>query len=160
MRVAFDTSVLVAALIEPHPRHARALPWLEAVVAGRLTGECSWHALAETWSVLTRLPIEPSVSPAVAGLAVERLASHLKPRELAGDDYLAAMRRCCEHNLRSGALFDAVHLIAAERSGTDALLTFNAADFERLAAASGPAIVVPPDPPAVVLPRRRPQRSR
>ncbi|MCP4897836.1 MAG: type II toxin-antitoxin system VapC family toxin [bacterium] len=153
IRIAFDTSVLVAALVEPHPRHARAFPWLEAAEDGRVEGECTVHALAETWSVLTRLPIDPSIAPPMATAAVERLAAFLEPVELSSDIYWKAMRRCSEHGLRSGVLFDALHLACAESSNVDAFITFNPGDFERLAVTESPAIVVPPDPPAFGLPK-------
>lgn len=151
MRVAFDTSVLVAALIEPHPFHARALPWLEQVDE-TVEAECSWHAIAETWSVLTRLPLAPPISPALAEVAVERLSSRVRPVTLDGDLYRSALRRCAERGARSGAVFDALHLLVAESRGAVALVTFNPGDFERLRRAGSPQIVVPPDPPAFSLP--------
>jgi len=151
VKVAFDTSVLVAALVEPHPLHGRAICWLEAANTGKFAGECTWHALAETWSVLTRLPITPPVAPPLAEVAIERLTQTIEAVELRATTYRAAVRRCAERGLRSGVLFDALHLLAAEERGADLLVTFNAADFHRLARDAGPRIVVPPDPPAVHL---------
>ena len=59
MKVAFDTSVLIAGSVSSHPHHERALWWL---ADDREFERCaSWHALAETWSVLTRLPLRPPV---------------------------------------------------------------------------------------------------
>jgi len=150
-KVAFDTSVLVAALVEPHPFHQRAQRWIDAVATGRARGECSWHAVAETWSVLTRLPLEPAVSPALAGMTIERLLSRVEPIPVEGDVYREALRRCSERGLRSGALFDAVHLITAERRRVDAFVTFDRADFERLLVDASPRLVVPPDPPRFTL---------
>jgi predicted nucleic acid-binding protein len=147
MRIAFDTSVLVAALVEPHPLHDRSTPWIEAVSSKRVTGSCTTHALAETWSVLTRIPIEPAISPPMATAVIERLSEVLEIVELGLDAYQMACRRCSEKDVRSGALFDALHLIAAESSGADMLLTFNSKDFQRLEIPGGPAITVPPDPP-------------
>jgi predicted nucleic acid-binding protein len=152
-RLAFDTSVLVAALVEPHPLHARAIPWLAAVRRGEAAGECTTHALAETWSVLTRLPIDPAIAPPLATLAIERLAGLLTVIEVTRDIYWRAMQRCSAQGLRSGALFDAVHLVSAEASGADAFVTFNPGDFTRLALEDRPLVVVPPDPPAVSVPR-------
>lgn len=152
MKVAFDTSVLVAGLIEPHRHHARALPWLRASLAGTLEAECTWHALAETWSVLTRLPIEPAISPPMAELAIQRLLGGIRPLEAKSRTYKAAIRRCTERGLRSGALFDALHLCSAELSGAEAFLTFDTDHFERLSAHATPRIIVPPDPPEVRLP--------
>jgi predicted nucleic acid-binding protein len=150
-RIALDTSVLVAAVIEPHPFHRRASRWIEAISAGRAAAECSWHAAAETWSVLTRLPLEPAISPALAEIAIERLLQKVAPVPLEAGTYRAALRRCSEHGLRSGAIFDALHLISAERRGVDAFVTFNPADFERLLADGSPRLVVPPDPPRFAL---------
>jgi predicted nucleic acid-binding protein len=69
---------------------------------------------------------------------------------LAPQVYLDAMDRCASKGLRSGAVFDAIHLAAAEGAGVGALVTFNLVDFTRLATAASPKILAPPDPPAVV----------
>lgn len=151
MRLAFDTSVLVAGQVEPHPFHDRALPWIEEVTTARVEGECTWHGIAETWGVLTRIPLEPAISPALAELAMRRLLESFHPVELSEDVYRRALRRCAERNLRSGAVFDALHLISAESRRVEALVTFNRADFERLTTESSPPIVVPPEPPAYTL---------
>lgn len=43
MRVLFDTSVVVPALVGSHPRHARSLAWLAAVSRGKAEGVMSWN---------------------------------------------------------------------------------------------------------------------
>jgi predicted nucleic acid-binding protein len=149
MRVCFDTSVLVPALVAPHPFHARALWWVEAAAKGEIEGVMAWHAAAETWSVLTRLPISPPVTAILAERLVGQLARHIRPLAMAGSHYRAALQRCAERGARSGAVFDALHLVIAEASQAQVLATFNPADFERLSNQSGPRIVVPPDPPKV-----------
>ena len=55
--VAIDTSVLVAAAVAVHPQHQRATSIFDAVRAGSTTGCACQHALAETYSVLTKLPL-------------------------------------------------------------------------------------------------------
>jgi hypothetical protein len=45
VKVAFDTSVLVPAVVANHRHHARARCWLLAVETGRLEGIASWHAM-------------------------------------------------------------------------------------------------------------------
>ncbi|WP_165372946.1 type II toxin-antitoxin system VapC family toxin [Sorangium cellulosum] len=65
--------------------------------------------------------------------------------------YDEAHQRCTDRLLSSGVLFDALHLVAAEHAGADALATFNGSDFLRLTAPTSPRIVIPPDPPAVTL---------
>ena len=108
----------------------------------------AWHAAAETWSVLTRLPGGMRLPPSMATLVVERLLEHFEPIEMSASIYRASIRRCSERGARSGALFDALHLTAAESCSVDGLVTFNADDFERLRSEGSPGILVPPDPPA------------
>ena len=43
MNVLFDTSVLIAALIEDHPSHSQSLSWLERVRAREIDGFVSTH---------------------------------------------------------------------------------------------------------------------
>jgi len=149
VKVCFDTSVLVPALVSPHPFHARALRWVQAAASDEIQGVMAWHAVAETWSVLTRLLISPPVGARAAEQMVERLTEHIRPLAMTAVLYRQAMRRCAERGERSGAIFDALHLVAAEASQSEALITLNPADFERLAAKHGPRIIVPPDPPQI-----------
>lgn len=147
MKVAFDTSVLVAALVEDHPHHSRAVWWLRT--RRSLERIAAWHAYAETWAVLTAMPIEPRVTGEVAGAVLDRLRRtiHLVPVKPA--TYLAASARCSARAVRSGGIYDALHLLTAEAEGADLLLTFNEQDFRRLAEPRGPRIVAPPDPPGM-----------
>lgn len=62
-KVLFDTSVLVAALVKPHPAHTRAFPWLKKAKSGELTMIVSSHTLAEIYAVLTTLPVSPRITP-------------------------------------------------------------------------------------------------
>lgn len=66
MKILFDTSVLVAAVIEPHPMHTRALPWLKRARAGEFDFFVASHTLAELYAVLTTLPVSPRISPGTA----------------------------------------------------------------------------------------------
>ena len=52
MRVLADTSVLVAAMVESHPAHDRAFPWLLRAKQGKLDLLVATHTLAETYAVL------------------------------------------------------------------------------------------------------------
>ncbi|OBG79636.1 ribonuclease [Mycobacterium sp. E802] len=58
---AVDTSVAVPLLVTSHPQHAMVAGWAK----GRTLG-LSGHALAETYSVLTRLPGDARIDPADA----------------------------------------------------------------------------------------------
>lgn len=143
MRVAFDTSVLVPAVITAHPRHALAFPWLNEAAEERIEGIVSWHALAETWAVLTRVRFDAVLSGETARLVVERIERALTPVGLGADEYREAIARCAQRGAVSGALFDALHLVCAEKAEADVLLTFNLRDFRRLAGGGGPRLVEP-----------------
>ncbi|WP_437807060.1 type II toxin-antitoxin system VapC family toxin [Sorangium sp. So ce1078] len=149
MKVAFDTSVLAATLVASHRDHPRAIVWLSAVSEGALDGVVSVHALSELWSVLTKLPVSPPISPFVAREAISELLDRFEAVSLTVQILMKAVERCASKGLRSGAIFDAIHLATAESVGAAALLTFNDRDFTRLSVASAPQIVAAPDPPAI-----------
>ena len=52
--------------------------------------------------------------------------------DLSAGDYRAAVTRVAEHGLSNGVVYDALHLVAAERRGCDRLPSFNERDFTRL----------------------------
>ena len=141
MTTALDTSVIVAALVRAHPEHDRALPCISP--ARRSAAVIAAHALAETWSTLTALPLEPRVSGEQAKAMLLRLRKRLTTIAMSEAIYRRAIDRCVARGLRSGAIYDALHLVAAEANGADVLLTFNVGDFERLATTDSPVIRAP-----------------
>ena len=66
MKVFFDTSVLVAALVKLHPMHSQAINWLKRAKSHDLDMIVSSHTLAELYAVLTTLPVSPKVTPEIA----------------------------------------------------------------------------------------------
>ena len=66
MKTLFDTSIIIAALVESHPMHARASPWLKQAKTKAFEPVAASHTLAELYAVLSTLPIKPRISPAVA----------------------------------------------------------------------------------------------
>jgi predicted nucleic acid-binding protein len=150
MRVAFDTSVLVAGSLARHAHAERARVWLHAAREGRIEALATTHAFAETWATLTAIPGEPRIDPTVATRVVERLARHVKPFALRWEDYRAALERCDDGRLRSGAVYDALHLLGAARHRADVFLTFNTRHFSALVREGDPRVVAPPDPPALL----------
>ncbi|MGK7893441.1 MAG: type II toxin-antitoxin system VapC family toxin [Xenococcus sp. (in: cyanobacteria)] len=61
MKVLFDTSVFVAAFEVSYPRHSLCLPWLQQAQEKKIEGYLSTHTYAELYSVLTRLPVKPTI---------------------------------------------------------------------------------------------------
>jgi predicted nucleic acid-binding protein len=142
MKVAFDTSVLVPALVPALPGHAAAYAWISAAADGRIDGIMSWHAFAEAWAVLTRIPnIRPAPTPGTARDSLMSLEKIIRRRPVDARTYEAAVDLCVDKGLRSGAIFDALHLICARREQADGFVTGNLRDFQRLAGDADPRIV-------------------
>jgi len=148
LKVALDTSVLVAALVRAHQHHERAQWWF-GQPASRIQRTAAWHAYAETWSTLTSLPLEPSIPGETARASIGSLRERLRWITSGAAVYQAAVDRCAQLGLHSGAVYDALHLVTAEKEEMDLFLTFNVRDFERLAADRSPRIAAPPDPPGL-----------
>ena len=151
MKAAIDTSILVAAHVATHPHHTAASEWMAAITSGRVNGVVTVHALAEVWSVLTKLPIVPPILPASARMVVGGLPSDVQVVSLSQALYIEALDRCVSRGVVSGAVFDALHLVAAEHAGASVMLTFNEKDFVRLAAPGTPRILSPQSGEAAAL---------
>ncbi|XXX79338.1 PIN domain-containing protein [Sorangium sp. So ce134] len=93
MKIAFDTSALVAGLHRAHTHHRRAVVWIDAVAEGRVTGLVTWHTLAELWSELTRLPIPARATPEQALEVVGRVRGVFDVRPVDPAVYDEAMKR-------------------------------------------------------------------
>lgn len=132
MRVFFDTSVLVAALVREHPRHERAFARLRRSRSGTDTMVTSGHNLAELFAVLTTLPVSPRITPgAAARLITESVETHAEIVTLVAADYRETVRRLGDLGLSGGIVYDALACRAAVQANADILLTFNAKDFRR-----------------------------
>jgi predicted nucleic acid-binding protein len=149
MLLALDTSVIVAGALAGHVFHRRAVVWQAAIHRGEVQAMVCAHALAEVYSVLSKVP--GGLSPGAARALVSRLARQVRVLAPLPESYLAATERCASRGLKSGVIYDALHLVEAERAGANVLLTFNPSDFERLAAGPTPRIAVPPEPPSTNL---------
>lgn len=101
-----DTSVAVPLLVRTHTAHAGVVRWW----AGREIALCG-HALAETYSVLTRLPGDIRLAPDdAARLLAERFSTPmLLPRETTA----ALPRILADLKIAGGATYDAMVGLAA-----------------------------------------------
>jgi predicted nucleic acid-binding protein len=136
MKILFDTSVLVAASLTQHPEHPTCFPQLQSAERGQVEGYLSTHSLAETYSILTRLPIQPRMSPSDAEIVIADLLHYLQVVSLDQHDYQAAIACMVALKLPGGGIFDALIAQAALKAEVDALFTLNPKHFTRL----GPAI--------------------
>lgn len=144
MKVLLDTSVLVAALVDSHTHHERALPWLESVRHQQTEAVISAHTLAELYSVLSTLPVRPRISPADAyQLIADNVIGVMEVMALTVDDYYDLLAQITQQNIAGGAVYDGVIACAAAKAQVDHIVTFNARDFRRVRPALAASIIVP-----------------
>ncbi len=134
MKVCFDTSTLVAALLQQHPHHAVAFPRLQSVKDGTSQGYLTTHGLAELFATLTALPLKPRLQPTdVQRLIQQSILTHFTLIPLGTSEYHEAMRLTVGQNLSSGAIYDALHVAGARSAGCTRLYTLNLRHFRALA---------------------------
>ena len=104
--LALDTSVAIPLLVQTHEQHAAIVRWWdnrEIALSG--------HALAETYSVLTRLPGDIRLAPAdAARLIRERFAA---PFMLPRRTFARLADVLGDHGIAGGAVYDALVALAA-----------------------------------------------
>ena len=133
MKTLFDTSVIISGIVESHPMHTKCLPWLQRAKAGEVECIVVSHTLAETYAVLTTLPVKPRISPLVAQRLIDNnLQAVARIVPLTTADYWNTIQRMAEMGLSGGTVYDALIATVARRLSVDKLLTLNADDFRRV----------------------------
>lgn len=108
--LALDTSVAVPLLVTTHQHHAAVVSWWD----GREIA-LSGHALAETYSVLTRLPGDIRLAPVdAARLLKERFSAPLVLGKPAASRIAETLGRL---GIAGGAVYDALVALAAAEHG-------------------------------------------
>lgn len=144
MKILFDTSVLVAGIIESHSEHGRALPYLQRVKNGEDEGVVSAHSLTEVYSILTRLPLQPRLSAENAQrLITENIVSHFHIVALAEHDYIDLIEHLAKAGTIGGTVYDGIILFVATKVEVDQILTLNERDFRRVLPSVASKVVVP-----------------
>lgn len=110
--IAVDTSVAVPLLVQTHRAHPAVVTWWD----GRRLA-LSGHAVAETYSVLTRLPGDLRLAPAdAARLLDERFA---EPFLLGAETAACLPDVLSRAGIAGGAVYDALVALAAAEHGAD-----------------------------------------
>lgn len=107
---AIDTSVAVPLLVTSHRQHVMVAMWAK----GRTLG-LSGHALAETYSVLTRLPGDARVEPADAVALIDD--NFTVSLQLGVRSARSAHREFARRGIAGGATYDGLVALAAREHG-------------------------------------------
>lgn len=145
MKVFFDTSVLIASVVEGHPAHASAFPALARVQSGADEGFVAAHSLAEIYAVLTTLPAPFRHSPEQALLSLEEnVIRFFNISSLTGPEYSSTIREAATAGIRGGTIYDALLLRAASKANPGRICTLNLKHFQVVAPTSlAPLLWVP-----------------
>lgn len=127
-----DTSVLVGALVEKHPRHETCFACLSNAARGDVKCVVAAHSLAETYAVLTTLPVRPRISPANARRLIRHdIQPYASVVALTAKEYADALTEMAALGVAGGTVYDGLICRAAAKSDVDRLLTLNARDLQR-----------------------------
>jgi predicted nucleic acid-binding protein len=133
LKVFFDTSVLIAAIVRAHPQHKNSLPWLQKVKKKEIKGMISVHSLLELYSILTALPLSPKVYPSLAvNLIKENVISCFEIIKYNTSDYIQLLTELASGDVAGGTSYDGLILYAAKKVEIDKILTLNVNDFIRV----------------------------
>jgi predicted nucleic acid-binding protein len=144
MKYLFDTSTLVAALVESHIHHDQALPWLQKAHRKEIEGYISVHTIAELYAVISRYPSLQPISPdLVVELIEDGVAGHFEVITLTGDEYRSIIRHLAQIDIVGGMVYDAVIVYAGIKANVDHILSVNAKHFRRVYPSVAHKIIVP-----------------
>jgi predicted nucleic acid-binding protein len=126
-----DTSCLVAAVCAWHRHHDDTRREIERRDAAGEKLVLAAHSLAETFSVLTRLPEPHRLRPDDAFALIDANWGGTGLVALTGPDYRATLRRCRDVGIGGGAVYDALIAACARKARVATLVTWDLEGFER-----------------------------
>lgn len=145
MSVYLDTSVVTSALVTQHPFFTRAATIFRQAQSGSL-GDwiVSQHLLAEVYCSLTRVAVDPRITPARAMQAIEEnILPYAVRVNVLHEDYISALQAASRIGIAGGTIYDVLHTACAEKAKVDTLYTFNTKHFLRVWPAGAGKIVEP-----------------
>lgn len=127
--ILFDTSIIVACCLGDHPSHDKA----SSILQDHSNGIISSHSLVELYSVLTRAPFTPKITPDVALRMIRKNAiDRLNIKGLSNAGYLNVLKTVSDSKLKGGIIYDAIILAVAIENKVKTLATLNQKDFRLL----------------------------
>jgi predicted nucleic acid-binding protein len=136
----FDSTVLVAAMVEDETRHEACAQALEDAK----DGYACLHSLAECYATLTggRLGVQLSPTDA-ARLVRHNVHDRLSLISLSATEYLKLLDSAGPAGARGGAIYDLLLLACARKARAARIYTLNHRHFVALAPDLAPRIAVP-----------------
>lgn len=131
MSVFFDTSVLLAGLVDFGPQSAPAQSLMHAVAEKRLENAATaWHCCLEFFSVATRLPPEFRLSPAEAfRLLQDEVFERITVHDLPERDRLPMLQAAGRDVVAGGRIYDTHIAEIARAVGAKVVITDNRRHF-------------------------------
>lgn len=131
MSVFFDTSVLVAGLVDFGPQSAPAQTLLHAVAERRLEKpSTAWHCCLEFFSVVTRLAPEYRLTaPDAVALLEEEVFARIAVHDLPAGARPAMLRAAARDGIGGGRIYDAHIAEVARAAGATVVVTDNRRHF-------------------------------
>ncbi len=128
--VFFDTSVLLAGLVDFGPQSGPAQQAMHAVAEGTVAAATAWHCCLEVYSLATRLPPEFRVQPSDAVRLLQdevfgRIAVHDLP-SVGRAGFLASL---VQDQIAGGRVYDAHIAEVAHAAGARVIVTDNRRHF-------------------------------
>lgn len=129
MKAFLDSSVLINAFQEAQPHHEPSVDLLAQ--QKRATGFTAAHCLAETYSVLTRLPAIRRVGPEQVLLYLRNICDRLTLIALDEAEYVNVLADAADAGISGGAIYDALIARCAVKAKAQVLYTWNLKHFQR-----------------------------
>jgi predicted nucleic acid-binding protein len=131
-------------MVEPHPMHSHAFPWLARAKCRELDMAVAAHTLAELYAVLTTLPLIPRITPGAARRLIhDNVETTARIISLSSQDYVSMIKNLSDLGLSGGIIYDALIIRAARKANVKKILTFNVNDFKRVWPEGEPRFVTP-----------------
>jgi predicted nucleic acid-binding protein len=133
LRVLFDSSSLIASIIETHPKHEFGLSWLIRAQNKEFETIVSAHSLLEVYSVLTTAPFKPTISANLAKRLIDHNIKRIaKIESLTPNEYISLIDSLSSRDLKGGVVYDALIFECAKKHKVDKIITLNPKDFMRI----------------------------
>jgi predicted nucleic acid-binding protein len=136
LRVALDSSFLIALIADWHAQHPRTLRSYDRWLAERAQVLVPWHAVAECYSVLTRLPAPYRFPTQVAHQSLsQNIAKNAMTVALEPQQVWRVIEDLARLGITGGQVYDALIAASAAEARAHVLMTWNPKHFVSVAPA-------------------------